>query len=348
VELLVSQVATAHMDIELRDFLIEFGFASSGQEVVCTPLGGGVSCDVWRVDAGRRSICVKRALPRLRVASVWEAPVARNTHEWRWLNFGFALVPGSVPRPLAHDPVRGLLAMEYLEAADFPVWKQLLLLGEIGVETARSVAAILVRLHGASANNPQIAAQFATDDAFYALRIEPYLLEAARRNPHVAGELHDLANQTLLTRVALVHGDVSPKNILVGSEGPVFLDAETAWYGDPAFDVAFCLNHLLLKCLARPAWRDDYMACFGGFASRYVTSISWEVPAELERRAVRLLPALLLARVDGKSPVEYLDDRSQSLVRQVSCRWLTERPESLKHLARLWRDAVRTCQTSME
>ncbi|HEX4159058.1 MAG TPA: phosphotransferase [Rhizomicrobium sp.] len=329
------------MDQDLQNFLLESGLVAVGARTDWIPLSGGVSCDVWRVDAAGRSICVKRALPRLKVAAFWEAPVARSTHEWRWIKFASEVAPDSIPRPLAHDPARGLLAMEYLDPAVFPVWKQLLLQRKADIETASSVADILARLHRASAENQKIAAQFDADGAFYALRIEPYLLEAARRNPQVADILQILAERTLTARIALVHGDVSPKNILVGPRGPVFLDAETAWYGDPAFDLAFCLSHLLLKCLARPVWRDNYLACFDAFALRYLSSVSWEAPVELERRALQLLPALLLARVDGKSPVEYLTDTDRAFVRDFSCRWLRNPPKSLDHLARLWRGAVK-------
>jgi aminoglycoside phosphotransferase (APT) family kinase protein len=241
-----------------------------------------------------------------------------------------------------------MLAMEYLDPADFPVWKQLLLQGKAKIETASSVAAILARLHAASTGNPKIAAQFDTGNTFYALRIEPYLIEAARQNPAVSDVLHRLADSTMRARIALVHGDVSPKNILVGSSGPVFLDAETAWYGDPAFDLAFCLNHLLLKCLARPAWRDNYLMFFDHFASRYLASVVWEEPAQLERRAGRLLPALLLARVDGKSPVEYLGDREQVFVREMSRAWLANPPNGLNQLVRLWRAALNARQRPME
>ncbi|HTT83490.1 MAG TPA: aminoglycoside phosphotransferase family protein [Rhizomicrobium sp.] len=324
------------MDREVQEFLREAGLVSAADDIICTALSGGISCDVWRIDAGGRSICVKRALPRLRVAALWEAPVERSTHEWRWMQFAASVVPGSIPRLLAHDPARALLAMEYLDPVAFPVWKQLLLQGEASTETSGSVAAILGRLHAISAGDAGIAAKFGTDDAFYALRIEPYLIEAARRNPRVAGVLQELARTTLGKHIALVHGDVSPKNILVGCSGPVFLDAETAWYGDPAFDLAFCLNHLLLKCLARPRWRDNYLACFGSFASRYLASVSWEAPAELERRTVLLLAALLLARVDGKSPVEYLVERDRSFAREVACKWLAEPPPNLERLARSW------------
>jgi aminoglycoside phosphotransferase (APT) family kinase protein len=336
------------MEADIQRFLSDFGLVSSRDEIDCTPLAGGVSCDVWRIDAAGQAICVKRALPRLRVSALWQAPVSRSTHEWLWMKFAAGVVPDSIPRPLAHDPTHGLLAMAFLDPIRYPIWKEQLLRGKVDVETAGVVAGILTQLHAASAGRPEIAALFDTDEAFHALRIEPYLLEAARRNPDVAKTIQEIAEQTMGTRIALVHGDVSPKNILVGPSGPVFLDAETAWYGDPAFDLAFCLNHLLLKCLARPSSRDNYLASFRNLASCYLCSVSWEPPAGLECRVVVLLPALLLARVDGKSPVEYLTEHDRTFVREISRRWLVQPPDSLDEIARLWRAALSGLETPEE
>jgi 5-methylthioribose kinase len=328
------------MDHDLREFLLEYDLVPADAEINCTTLGGGVSCDVWRIDAAGRSICVKRALPCLRVAAIWEAPVERSAHEWRWMEFAAHVVPESVPRLLAHDPRRGMLAMEFLDPSKFPLWKKLLLDGNARAQTASSVAALLAKLHAASAGRADIATRFDTSDAFYALRIEPYLLEAARRNPDVAKILEQLADRTLRARIALVHGDFSPKNILIGPKAPVILDAETAWYGDPAFDLAFCLNHLLLKCLARPMWAERYLACFRDFASHYLSAVSWELPTATEGRVLQLLPALLLARVDGKSPVEYLTQLDQMFVRDIARGWLLQPPYSLEFLARKWQAAL--------
>src|SRR5664279_388150 len=109
-------------------------------------------------------------------------------------------------------------------------------------------------------------AAFANDDTFEAIRIEPYLRATGRAHPDLASRFDDLAQTTLTTKRALVHGEISPKNILQSADGPVFLDAECAWFGDPAFDLAFCLNHLLLKCRWRPAATDAYLACFDALA----------------------------------------------------------------------------------
>jgi aminoglycoside phosphotransferase (APT) family kinase protein len=129
-----------------------------------------------------------------------------------------------------------------------------------------------------------------------------------------------------------VHGDVSPKNILVGPRGPVFLDAECAWYGDPAFDLAFCLNHLLLKCLWVPRARAAFLECFDALSSTYLKSVSFE---NIEQRAASLLPALLLARVDGKSPVEYLRTPDKEYVRTIA-RELLPSASTLREVREAW------------
>jgi fructosamine-3-kinase len=269
-------------------------------------LTGGVSSDIWRIDLPARSICVKRALAKLRVAADWQAPVERNRYEARWMQRANAAVPGAAPALLGLDEVSGTLAMQFLPPSDHPLWKARLHDGDADPEFAAQVAASLARIHAATAASPDVAADFPTDRIFYDIRLEPYLVATARAHPDLAPRLHELVAVTQANKRALVHGDVSPKNILRGPHGPVFLDAECAWWGDPAFDLAFCLNHLLLKCLWTPPAAAGFLACFDALADAYRARVAWEPPHALEARAAHLLPGLFLARVDGKSPVEYI------------------------------------------
>jgi aminoglycoside phosphotransferase (APT) family kinase protein len=228
--------------------------------------------------------------------------------------------------------------MEYLEPADYPLWKVELAAGRADPSFAMQVGERLARIHSATAGNAKLAARFSTDASFHAIRLEPYLLATARRHPDLADRLCALAERTAANRYCLVHGDVSPKNLLVGPQGPVFLDAECAWYGDPAFDAAFCLNHLLLKCLWVPAARTGFLACFDAFSAGYLGGASWEPRAELEARIANLLPGLLLARVDGKSPVEYLNaEADKKRVRTAARALLESPPATLAEVRDSWR-----------
>lgn len=295
------------------------GLIGRGDEPLVTPLVGGVSSDILRVDLPSGSICVKRALAKLKVAADWFAPVERNAAEVAWMRVAASVEPMMVPEILGEDRAAGLFAMSFLDPSAYPVWKTLLRDGVIEPDTARSVGHRLARTHQATAADAAIAERFANDATFHEIRLEPYLLATARRHPELAEALHALTRATAARHSALVHGDVSPKNLLIGPHGPVFLDSECACYGDPAFDLAFCLNHLLLKCLWRPHWRERYLTCFDAAAAAYLESVSWEAPDAMERRVARLLPGLLLARVDGKSPVEYVtDEADRERVRRVA------------------------------
>jgi aminoglycoside phosphotransferase (APT) family kinase protein len=306
--------------------LERLGLLRAGETPRFTRLTGGVSSDIWRVDLARGPVCVKRALPKLRVAQEWFAPVERNAYEAGWMRRAAVVAPEAVPELLGQDPAAGVLVMAYLDPARHALWKAELRDGRVEPEVAAAVGDRLVRIHAATADDPEVAAEFATDRIFYDIRLEPYLVATAGRHPDRAEALHGLVATTAATRRCLVHGDVSPKNILIGPGGPVFLDAECAWYGDPAFDLAFCLNHLLLKCLWTPRARAGFLACFDALAASYLAGVAWEAPAALEGRVARLLPGLLLARVDGKSPVEYLTtDQDRAPVRDLA-RALLQRP----------------------
>lgn len=302
-----------------------------------TALSGGVASDIWRIDAARGAFCVKRALGRLKVAADWRAPVERNRYEVAWFRAAAALVPEAVPPILGHDPAAGLFAMAWLDPGEHRLWKADLAAGVADPAVAWSVGDRLGRIHAGTAARPGLAAEFATDAIFHAIRLEPYLEAAARAHPDRAAALQALVARTAATRLCLVHGDVSPKNIQIGPRGPILLDAECAWWGDPAFDVAFCLNHLLLKTLWVPGAAPDLLASYGALWDGYRARIDWESPAAVEGRIATLLPGLFLARVDGKSPVEYLTDAAQrERVRRRARAWLADPRERLAELRADW------------
>ena len=325
----------SELDQAFLDFVRECGLVDLDEVADWSPVSGGVSSDLWRVRTKRSQFCVKRALAQLKVAAEWYVPLDRNANEWNYLSALRDIAPKSAPRLVAHDPARGMFAMDWLPAENYPVWKTRLLGGSVDPSFASKVGEVLGRIHQSTAGSDAFARRFATDSNFHALRIEPYLLATAAKNPDLAHVLTDLAERTGSLRIALVHGDVSPKNILVGPDAPVFLDAECAWYGDPAFDLAFCLNHLMIKARIVEGQSDALEEAINRLCASYFAHVDWEPRSSLEQRAATLLPALALARVDGKSPVEYLNDAQQRSLRQAARLTLGSGIETLEQARQL-------------
>jgi aminoglycoside phosphotransferase (APT) family kinase protein len=331
----------APLSVNPSDFvaaLQRMGLVSEGELPDITRLTGGVSSDIVRADLRCGPVCVKRALPKLKVAADWHAPVERNRWEVEWMKAAGAIVPDAVPRVLGEDRQSGMFAMAFLDERDHPVWKAQLRDGCIEPAFAGEVGRAIARIHAQTAGQQALAQLFATDHIFFPIRLEPYLSATARAHPDVALALEALVRVTGSTKLALVHGDVSPKNILCGPRGPVFLDAECAWYGDPAFDLAFCLNHMLLKCLWRPQWTERYLECFTQLQRAYLAGVTWEPPTQTAARTARLLPGLFLARVDGKSPVEYVTEDWQRVAVRTAAKNLLRTPGvTLADVQEAWR-----------
>ena len=327
---------------DLVPFLERAGLMSIGSAPRLTALTGGVASDIWKVETSERTFVVKRARARLRVAQEWRVPVSRNASEVAWMRTVGRIVPAAVPRILADDPSVGAFAMEFLDPDDFPVWKAELAQGRVDVAFAANVGRTLAAIHAATAHSKSIAQTFANGAVFHSIRLEPYLEATARAHADLAPSLMALSRETLATTIALVHGDVSPKNILVGPSGPIFLDAECAWFGDPSFDLAFCLNHLLLKCVWVPSAADRFLASYDALRDAYVERAAWEPPAVFERRTARLLPALMLGRIDGKSPIEYITaETDKSRVRRFARALIASPVSTLADVRAAWTKNLR-------
>ncbi len=324
-------------DPELLEGLQRAGLIEPGQAARFEPLSGGVSSDIWKVETADQVFCVKKALAKLKVAADWFAPVERNRFEVAWCRIASSIVPGSAPNILAEDAQAMWCAMDFLDPATHKLWKAELRDGRANPNDAAEMGRRLGRIHAGTAGNQGLDRTFPQSDIFHAIRLEPYLEATAAKHPNLKEPLFALSQRTGEIRSAMIHGDVSPKNILIGPDGPVFLDAECACIGDPAFDLAFCLNHFLLKCLWNREATTGFLACFDAMSRSYLAEVTWETPAALESRAASLLPGLFLARVDGKSPVEYVTDESdKDRVRRCARPLLATAPERLGDVRTAW------------
>jgi len=315
--------AKTDLDIEQPDALVGYlkarGSIGSLEQPTVTVLGGGVSNRVVLVTRWNGNAWVlKQALPKLRVAVDWfSSPerVHREAAAIRWLTELGIRVPTLQFEDFDHH----LLAMDAVPEPH-ENWKTMLLNRRLEMAHIDAFAKILADLHTRSrARRAEIEGAFADRSFFESLRIEPYYAYTAEQVPTARSFLADVVSLTRANRICLVHGDFSPKNILVHEQELVLLDHEVAHFGDPAFDIGFSMAHLLSKA----HHLKDHRAQFQEAALRYWTIYWRQVGGEdwsggLEDRSVRSTLACLLARVAGRSKLEYLDqperDTQQRLV----------------------------------
>lgn len=322
---------------ELLQALHRMGLITLGEFIRAAPLTGGVSSDIWRVDHPRGRLVVKRALTRLRVEQEWTAPAERSAHEAAWLQMVARLMPQAAPALLGFDKSSGTLAISYLDPQEHPCWKEQLLQGYIDVEIAAEAGRRIGGLHARTAMDPAAWRSTFDDPAMFAsIRLDPYFNATADRHPDRVEEIAHIRSAVEQHACAVIHGDVSPKNIHTGPGGPILLDAECATWSDPAFDLAFCLTHLFLKSLAVPNRAHQLRRAAHALSGSYLEQVNWESPADLEHRASRILTVLLLARVDGKSPIEYLGADDQDQIRRYARAHLLPERETLAELADTW------------
>ena len=331
--------AEARAGDELRDLAVAALRHAGllGVDPTVESLAGGVSNDVLVVRTAQCAFVVKRALPRLRVAEVWEASVERSYTEAAALRWAHGVAPDAVPRVVAVERENNVLVIE-LAPAGYGDWKQQLLAGDVRADVGTQLGALLAAWHVASAYNPAVLADFDDQEAFGQLRVQPFYTVAAQRNPAVAPVIATLVERMAGTRVALVHGDFSPKNVLaeplVGG-GLWVIDWEVAHTGDPVFDVAFLLHHLIGKIIARPDRRHELVATAESFVQTYSDRTRAAFGATDERYLLAHTGALVLARVDGKSPVDYFSTAQREAARALALNVLREAPDGLSELWRV-------------
>jgi 5-methylthioribose kinase len=295
------------------EWLARFGFPH--ENLLFAELGGGISNKVVLAESsgstGEFRAVLKQSLGQLRTETGWHSDrerIFREAAAMRWMAekvSSGAFSGGRIPRIFFEDPANFTIAMEAAPRGA-EMWKTQLFRGECNQNIARLAGDTLGSMIRASMHDPEAGRVFGDRTVFEQLRIDPYYRFTASRRPDAAEYIHRLISRSGLRRDCLVHGDWSPKNLLVDGGGLWVIDWEVVHYGDPSFDVGFLLNHLVLKSIAMPRYRTQLAGLADSFveglASRLTADCGWILPAALEH-----LPALLLARVEGKSPAEYLD-----------------------------------------
>ena len=305
-----------------------------GADATARQLGGGVSNVVLAVD-GSSELVVKQSLPRLRVAASWWAPQDRILTEAEALRLCAGLTPGRAPQVIDVDPDRFVLCIERAPAG-WTDWKTLLMGGSIEVRVAEELGRTLAVWHAATASGDGITDRMSDPRAFEVLRIDPYFRAAAMALPDMADDLERVIARLTSRRRCLVHGDFSPKNVLVDPDGTgiLVIDFEVAHLGEPEFDLAFLLAHLALKAIHRPHLADRFDQLGSAFLDSYTSGVPEDLLPD-STSLLRCIGALLLARVHGKSPAEYLDDAGRVHAQLLGAALLRGRGHSLESLTTL-------------
>ncbi|HXI43323.1 MAG TPA: aminoglycoside phosphotransferase family protein [Bryobacteraceae bacterium] len=320
------------------EYLRTRGMACDGARI--TELGGGVSNTVLLVEASGRPFVLKQALGRLRVEDDWFSDRERVFRESAAISWLRPYLPtGSVPEILFEDRENCLFAMT-AAPREAETWKVLLMRGEADAGVATTIGRMLARMISASWGDPEAERVFGDQTVFDQLRLDPYYRTSAGRHPDLKPQFERLMRESAGRRVSLVHGDWSPKNFLVSTGAVMAIDFEVIHFGDPSFDAAFLLNHLLLKSFYRPAWS----GALGNTALAFWEACRAGIPKEcgrwIEPATLRHLGCLLLARVDGKSPAEYITDPAlRERVREFARQLILAPPE---HIADVF-DRARRC-----
>lgn len=336
----MAQSSTAaSLDIENTPALVAYLRQRGATAAEGTPfvkkLEGGVSNRVMLVQPeAAPAFVVKQALEKLRVAVDWFCTPARIDKEALALEYlGELTPPGAVPRVLFKDSTQHLLAMEAVPEPH-QTWKEILLAGRIERNHVEQFALLLGSIHSkSSARKAELEEAFEDRSIYEILRLEPYYRYTAAQVPESARFLNELITDTLACRLALVHGDFSPKNILVHDNKLVLIDCEVVHFGDPAFDIGFSMAHFLGKANHIRAQRELFADAANLYWQTYVARIG-DTPwaANLEPRAVRHSLACTLARVAGRSPLEYLTPSERAAQETAILSLLGDLPTTISDL----------------
>jgi aminoglycoside phosphotransferase (APT) family kinase protein len=303
-----------------------------------TVLSGGVSSRTVHVRAPGCNWVLKQALSQLRVPVPWFSDPRRVHREASALRWFEDLAPrGASPRFEFEDETAHVVCMEAIQHPHYN-WKTLLLNGDVRAEHVDAFAEIIGTIHVRSSRRlTDLQPEFGDRTFFESLRLEPYYDYTAGKVPEAATFLERLQGDTRSERSALVHGDFSPKNVLVRDDTLILVDHEVAHIGDPAFDLGFSYAHFLSKARHVVGARGRLLEATRQYWSRYTSITAQEHWYQgLEERVVRHTLACLLARVAGRSQLEYLEPSEKELQERAVLRLIDDPPESVERLVDKW------------
>jgi len=325
----------------LKKYLLDKKHIQQSDDCSITYCGGGVSGTVAFVQAGGRDMIVKQALAKLKVAEEWLCDPNRMQIEMKSNEVYHRLAPENVPEVYFYDHDNYIFGRE--AAPEHAVmWKSNLMEGQLDFVVAEKVMRSLVIVHNECSKDKEVAEFFADKTIFHDLRISPYLKFILNKHPQLTEYSQPVINELMDSAITLVHGDYSPKNVMQDGRRVYLMDFEVAHYGHPSFDLGFLSNHLILKSVHKRSFGAAYLSMLNHILDLYFNEMTYMDKSSLEVSYLKLLPLLMIARVDGKSPVEYLvgNAEKQQLVRDMAYAMIDNKVLCRKNMIKLMREYV--------
>ena len=301
---------------------------------------GGVSGTVVFVYAGKKELIVKQALAQLKTKDVWLCDPNRMNIEQAGNVVYNKIVPESAPEVYFYDDENYIYGRQAAPES-CSMWKSDLLSGLFDFQVAEKAIDALSKVHNGCAGKQEIIDVFGDKAIFYDLRISPYIEFTVGKHPELRAYADSVNEYLMGPGITLVHGDYSPKNIMINGRDIFIMDYEVSHYGHPSFDLAFFSNHFLLKCVKNKQWMDTTLNMLDLMLKKYFSAVEFMDAAELEKTFVKLLALLFLARVDGKSPAEYItEEEDKALIRKIAFRMMDEKLEDYKSVIKLVKEEI--------
>ncbi len=335
------------LDIADKEVLLEYALQKKliqkAEDARIHYFSGGVSGTVAMITEGNHCFIIKQALNSLKVAADWQCDQSRMQIEYEAQKTYWGIIPNAVSKPISFDEDNYIMVRD-AAPEDCVMWKTDLMNGMLDFQVAQKAIDALSSIHNQTAGDSRVQDKFSDDQFFYGLRISPYIEYTVEKYPELKSKAGNIINMLSNERIALTHGDYSPKNIMVDKEKNIYiLDLEVAFYGHPAFDLAFFANHFLLKSVKNRQWSDAYLNMLTYMMNIYFDQVQYMNKDVLEYETIQVLGMLFLARVDGKSPVEYLtEEKDKNLVRRMALMILEKELKRFDEVIDLVKDQLRT------
>jgi len=302
----------------LENYLLQRGVINKEDGYSIKYLNGGVSCTVSFVYAGEKPLIIKQGLSQLKVKETWLCDPNRMNIEQESNRIYHKLVPDCAPEVYFYDGENYIYGRQAVPES-CRMWKADLLDGLLDYKAAAKCIRALVTVHNHCARDGKVAKDFENKNIFYDLRVSPYIEFILKKHLQLEAFARPIIRSLMDSKITLVHGDFSPKNIMIDGREVSILDYEVAHYGHPSFDLAFFSNHFILKSVKNKQWAESYLNMLEYMLGIYFGEMNYMDADELDASFTKLLSLLMIARVDGKSPAEYITEESdKQLIRDCA------------------------------